>query len=344
MRKKTKEEEKSYYNLDTKIKNKRPKKTKAKKGKKNTKDKRDDLFNLDDEIVIGLTRKVEKPKQMSKTKKGKREKKQVNNTPKKKVPNTKPKKKDPEKSAKRVKLIKKIAKWTTLIVILIGAILYFMMSPLFNVTNINVTGNEKITSDMIISLSGITIGENTFKMSKKQVTKNIKQNAYIESVVIHRGLPDQINIEVKERKATFMIGITDSYIYMNNQGYLLEIQKDKIEKPEIIGYSTPSKDLQPGNRLVEEDLERLNTVLNIMEVAAGNELSSLITKIDISEKTNYILYLDTEQKKVYIGDGSDLNTRMLYVKAILENEKGKAGEIFVGGDLNKEKVRFRETV
>lgn len=33
MRKKTKEEEKSYYNLDTKIKNKRPKKNKSKKRK-----------------------------------------------------------------------------------------------------------------------------------------------------------------------------------------------------------------------------------------------------------------------------------------------------------------------
>ena len=339
MRKKTKEKQDNYYKLDTRNTNKRVEKAKEKKKrvkKKNTKDKKDDLFNLDDEIVIGLTKKVEKPKAGVAKKK---------TTPKKKkTQKAKSKKKNPEKSAKRIKIVKNVAKWTTLIVILVGALLYFMMSPIFNITNINISGNEKITSEMITSLSGITIGENTFKTSKRQISKNIKQNAYIESVEVKRSLPDQININVKERKATFMLGITDSYVYMNNQGYLLEIQKEKIEKPEIIGYTTPANDLQPGGRLVEEDLERLNTVLNIMEVASGNELVSLITKIDISDKTNYVLYLDTEQKKIYIGDGSDLNTRMLYVKAILENEKGKAGEIFVGGDLNTEKVRFRESV
>ena len=52
-----------------------------------------------------------------------------------------------------------------------------------------------------------------------------------------------------------------------------------------------------------------------------------------------------EKKKVYLGDCSNLSNKMLYVQAIIEQEKGKAGEIFVNGDLNnKFNPYFREEV
>ena len=68
------------------------------------------------------------------------------------------------------------------------------------------------------------------------------------------------------------------------------------------------------------------------------------SKIDISDCKNYTLYLESEKKTVYLGDCSDLNTRILYVKAIIEQESGIAGEIFVNVDLNDDNVFFREKI
>ncbi len=52
-------------------------------------------------------------------------------------------------------------------------------------------------------------------------------------------------------------------------------------------------------------------------------------------------------KIIYLGECSnysDLKTRMLYLKSILEKTEGMSGEIFLDIDLNSEKIRFKEKV
>ena len=54
--------------------------------------------------------------------------------------------------------------------------------------------------------------------------------------------------------------------------------------------------------------------------------------------------MDLEEKTIYLGDCSSLDERMLWVKKILEKEKGIAGEIIVNMNLNQDKPFFRERV
>ena len=62
-----------------------------------------------------------------------------------------------------------------------------------------------------------------------------------------------------------MLQYGNGYVYIDGQGYILEISDQKIDKPIIKGYSTPEGDLQLGNRLKEEDLQRLDTVIKIAD-------------------------------------------------------------------------------
>lgn len=86
----------------------------------------------------------------------------------------------------------------------------------------------------------------------------------------------------------------------------------------------------------------MQTIIKIIETANINEVGEYITKVDISDEKNYTLVLESEQKTVYLGDGSDLNTRMLYLNGILKSTKNTAGEIFLNMDLNTEDAYFRE--
>lgn len=246
------------------------------------------------------------------------------------------------KISRKNRIVKTVAKWTVLVIALFVSIIFFMMCPLFDLVEIQIVNNDKVSSETIISLSGIKIGENIYKNSTKQIQKNIKQNAYIESVKIDRKLPNKILIKIKERKATFILEYANSYAYINNQGYILEITQEKLNLPIIAGYVTNAEEIKEGSRLVYEDLEKLETVLKIIESANSNGISELITKIDIQDKQNYILVLENEKKTVYLGDASNLSNRMLYLKAVLEEEKNIEGEIFINGDLHKEVVYFRK--
>ena len=81
-----------------------------------------------------------------------------------------------------------------------------------------------------------------------------------------------------------------------------------------------------------------------MNAANSNEIGKLVTKINISDKQDYVLELKSEKKTVHVGDTSDLSTKMLYVKTVLEKEKKHEGEIFVNTDLSNKGAVFREKV
>ena len=250
-----------------------------------------------------------------------------------------------EEQIKKNRKVKTIIKLILLLAVIVGLIIYLMLSPIFNIKNINVEGNASISSEQIISLSKVQKETNLFKVSNKDTTASIKENPYVKSVEIRRTLPDTITFVITERVATYMLEYGGSYAYIDNQGYILEISANTKEGlAKITGYETAQDEIVPGNRLCENDLEKLNTVLRITASAKTNQFDSLITSINIEDSNNYTLYLDTEQKTVYLGDCTNLDTRMLYVKAILDKEKGIAGEIFVNMNLNEKYPFFRQKV
>ena len=317
-------------------KNKVNKKTKS--NNVSARNKNNELFDFDKEIVIGM------PRISDDKEKNKKNKKTSVNTNKNKQNAKKKLTKQQQIAIKKKKAILKIVKVLTLIIVIIGVSIYVALSPLFNIKEINVTGNSKLSKEEIISLSELKTDENTFKVSKKNIKNKVKANAYIENVKIRRKLPDKVEIIVVERVATYMIPFANSYIYINNQGYMLEITSQKAEMPAIVGISTPEEELHEGQRLISEDLVKLGEVLQIMESANANELVDLITKIDISNRQDYILTLEKEKKAMHLGDVSNLSTKMAYVKKILNDEKGVEGEILVNTDLTNKGAVFREKV
>ena len=328
---------------DSKNKKTTSKKKKQKKSKKKVKEQHiDESFNFENEIVIGVTKiPKEKEKKITSKNNKKSRNKSVDNkkgADKKSAPKNKKNKKD----TKKKRIIKKILKWTSLIIVLLVALVFFMMSPLFNVTEITVLGNNGVSTETIISLSQIEIGSNIYKTSKEIIRKGIKENAYIESIEVKRRLPNKIELEVKERKTSYMLEYGGSFAYINNQGYILEVSNEKLDVPIIEGYTTNIEELQAGNRLNKEDLTRLETILKITESKESNEILEKINRINIEDKQNYTLKMEEEKKTVYLGDATKLNSRMVYLKAILEDTKGLTGEIFISGDLVKEKAFFRQ--
>lgn len=333
MKKKQKNDELNFLYMDNKenIEKKSDKKKKDKKKNSSSKKTKDDKFNLDKEIVIGIPKQM--PPSKKNTKEQKKNQKKKNN------------KKDSRKLNKKENIKKgHVVKWVFLIILLICAVVVFLMSPVFNIVGVDVIGYEQIPMDTIVSLSNIQIGENIFKYSKRDIKNKIKENQYIDSVKIKRKLPNIIEISVKERKTTFIVEYNNTYAYINNQGYILELTTTKKEVPIIVGCLTKEEDLKVGSRLIEDDLNRLGVILRIMESANSNSIDSYITKIDITDSQNYTLLFETKGKIAYIGSGNNINDRMRYLKVILEKEEGIEGEIFVNGDLTKDKVYFREKI
>jgi len=315
-----------------------------KKKREKRKEEENATINLDNEIVIGLRIKedlpVEKPKNPKEPSKKKAKKK------KETIPISPKKYKEQQEKAKQKRMKKfKVVKYILLLLLLIGGCIYIALSPIFNIRDITVIGNEKVSTETIISLSRIEKQTNIFQYRKSDIRQNVKQDAYIGTVSISRRYPDTIQITVKERKPAYVLEFANTYVYMDNQGYLLEFVNEPTDFLILTGFSTNTANIQVGNRLETQDLQKLETIYRIVEAIQISELGQVVNKIDMTDAKNYKLIMDGEQKTAYIGEGKELSTRMLYIKTILEKEQGKAGEIFVDMDINSgEPPMFREKV
>ena len=355
-REKSKKNKKRKSNNVNNIKNITPedkKKSKNKRNKggnnKNKNSKNNDFLESEEPEIIIKSKYMDNYEETSVDKKSNAKKNKSKKNNKKNNTYKKPPKKLTKKqelARMKRKIVFRIIKWITLIAIIIGGVIYALLSPIFNIHEITVQGNSKIQSETIISLSGLNIDQNIFKYRTSEIEDKIKQNAYINTVDIKRKLPNEVEITVTERKATFKLNYGNAYAYINNQGYILELTSVKGTLPLVTGYSTSQEEIKEGNRLSTEDLEKLGGVLQIMEAASSvdDNLRKKIKEINISDKNNYILELTSEKKTVYLGDVSNLSTKMLWIQELIKSEDGVEGTIMINVDLNKDKPYFNEKV
>lgn len=333
----------------------------VKENKKLAEEKRrikDNQINLNDEVIIGFNNKSKNEKKIqssSSTKKSKKQNKTRSNKTNKGIQyaqNQQNEKNNTSKNKTINPLNKKraiiAARAIVPIIILSIAVTIFLKSSVFNIKEINITveNNLVLTEAEIRTLSNISEGQNMFSINKGKAIENLKTNPYVESVKIKRSIPSKLSIQIVERKIKFQLESNEgekAYIYVDGQGTVIDKSIDKKDCIIVTGYKT--REINFGEKLNNEDLEGLSAVNLILQEAQNNEIRDKITKIDISNHYDYMIYFENDGKTAHLGNTASLNDKITRIKKILEVESEYQGEIFVNVDLNNgEYPYFRESV
>jgi len=222
-----------------------------------------------------------------------------------------------------------------IIILIIGGIsAYLLTSPSFVIQEISIKGNSQLSAQKIIQIAEIQRGDNIFSKIGIIAKVKLKQNGYIEDAKINKIYPNKVEIEVVERKKQFQIKLeTEGYIYIDEQGYILEYGVDKLGIPTIVGMDIKQNDVGTLHRLEERDLIKMENILQIREQCKSIEIADKITQIQV--KDEYIITLENEGISINLGDCTNLKNRFYYVNAILKKEAGNRGTIYVNGNLNE---------
>ena len=258
----------------------------------------------------------------------------------KRITGKKPIKKKKEKNIKVIVIVT---------IISISVVVFIAIRLLPTVRKIEVTIDTSvgsyITQEKVSALSGVKVGDKLYRDLRSTIAKRIEENPYVKQAKVKRYLSGKVKIEILQRKPEYMISYNEGYIYIDREGYLLEVNTASIEKTIIAGFSTDFSKLSIGNtkiRLNQKDLEKLDIVNNILASFKNNNIENKVNSIDITDKKDFVLFMGDEGKEVHIGDGSDINTRILYMKEVLEIESGHTGIIYINGNLDEGYVYFRE--
>lgn len=88
----------------------------------------------------------------------------------------------------------------------------------FAVSHVEITGNRQLSTAEVLNLSGVTVGMSILEVSLGEMSRRMKHNPWIETVMVRRILPDGVAIEITEREPFFWIQQGGALYYADRNG------------------------------------------------------------------------------------------------------------------------------
>lgn len=155
----------------------------------------------------------------------------------------------------------------TFILIVVG-LLFLLLSPKFRVKTIEISGNHVLTSEDIIEMIGVNVGDHIYKGVNgnildiilldygKTEDKIISKYPYVEDIKIHADFPSNISVEVKERAKIAVIKINDGFATIDSEGTVVELN---LSNDGIDNYNPVICGLEVSNVVLGERIQIKNS-------------------------------------------------------------------------------------
>ena len=234
----------------------------------------------------------------------------------------------------------------------LAAAVTFGATVFFQVETIAVSGNSRYTQEEVIAASGVQVGDNLFRMSKKQISEQIlHQLPYVESVTILRGLPSTITFQVTEWDAVAQVEVytqtqsqeedsgeeEEQTVAAAQQAWLISVG-GKLLEPVTAEHTAPISVTgltvlvpEAGSLLAvpQDQQDQLTALTNVLGQLQEQGMISRVSSIDLTHDTYVQLLLDgsIDAKLPLTGDTA------YYLRALnaaVEEENRRRGDQAVG--------------
>ena len=232
---------------------------------------------------------------------------------------------------RKIRKRRRILRFFLSILLSISLYLFTFKTGFFNIKDIQVVGNHKMDYNKIVKASMCTIGENTFKINKKTGEKSLDRLSYVKNSRIRRKLPNTIIIEIEERTEMAIIPHIGSFVYIDDEGYILSIEEKNTDTklPQVFGVELTEFNI--GENLFEQ-LENTN-LENFTILSKQIGLLSSMKYINLSDTNNIRVELN-DGIKVIFGSIDNIQYKLSFLSEIQKDIKKK--------DINVKQISFNK--
>ncbi|BCS88357.1 cell division protein FtsQ/DivIB [Pseudodesulfovibrio sediminis] len=98
---------------------------------------------------------------------------------------------------------------------------YITSNPYFNLTEIHVSGNTRLSYSDVLSNADVALGLNSIDMNVGEVESRLSTNPWIQSVTVRRELPNRLRIGIVEKVPAFWIRQGDGLYFADANGKVI---------------------------------------------------------------------------------------------------------------------------
>lgn len=228
---------------------------------------------------------------------------------------------DPEVIAERERRHKKLA---IILSIAISAVCVgvglFLTWYLLIVDTISVKGNKNISSEEIISVSGLETGKHIWLENTSAAKKALDDMPYIGSAEIERVYPDKLVITVTERvEAAVVMGLSANAI-IDKDGNVLFVGERASYEGLMKIYGLSASGFKLNTPLGDASTFQIRTTLELLNAIVEADLVSGMDYLDVSNSLS-VYIITTTGLRVQLGQPDEAAEKLHKLKLVLPKLK-----------------------
>lgn len=201
-------------------------------------------------------------------------------------------------------------------VIVIVVLIILSNTVLFKCSRIDVVGNARYKPEEIISVCGISEGDNLLRIDTKEAERKIAAAlVYIDSAEVKKSFPTRVEISVTEAEKWYCVEQSGITAAISRGGKVVEYCSPE-DFPVVHGFD--AEDLKTGAWLKSKMDGKTGIPAILMNAAEKAGLNN-ITTIDITDKFSIKMVIDG-RITLELGSSSEAESKLIIAKSIIDSD------------------------
>lgn len=251
---------------------------------------------------------------------------------------------------------KKQLAFLTMITLVAALVAVILLTPAFNVNNIDISGNNMVSDEEIIMAGGLSKNVNILNVDTDAAEKNIKSLPYIKKAEIKRSFPDTIKIKVMEEVGVAYFTTKNGYVIISSDGKCIDVSSGLSEDKNSSGQVAQLPKLpvikgiknvkySKGEIVESEDSHRLKSLFVCLHEFARQGYIFDMKEIDMSNPEDIRFYYKGKELCVSVGNTQRIGYKMecfrpIYDEVVNMTKKGQLPKGFIDLEHNS----YRENI
>lgn len=204
-----------------------------------------------------------------------------------------------------------------LLFILLLSVYLFLHSSIFNVSQIVVLGNDKVSKEEVIALSGLSPGINIFEFNETASSQAIEVHPMIKNAEIQRKPFKTIAIKINERQIWALIPYGDLFLCIDDTGICFDkLNHTTIDKVPVITMDQMPEFVNLGQAVNTQATEMVKKVWQ----AIPADEQPIISEFHYSNQDNTLKIYTIKGTEIRFGNLDRLDEKVKTFAQIIQIE------------------------
>jgi len=195
-------------------------------------------------------------------------------------------------------------------------------SHLFDIKEIKITGNRRVTDEKILQLSQIAPGLSLLKISPREIRNALASEVWVKEIEIIRHFPRTLELRVKEREPFASLAIDGHFFLIDQEGVVLEYLKSGPIGP-VIRDVKPAE-IEIGKKVQSDSLANAIACLENLLPSLGQSIKEIS-----APSMDDLSFITSEGIRIIYGRAEEMAKKKYILNAILSQAK-----------INNEKIEY----